>query len=369
MTPSARLALLLAGTASFIIMGAGQAIFGPSLPIYQRVFSLTTAGAGTLISAFWVGCFIAVTAMFYLGDRLSPRAGLAAIALGGAALAWTPVWELKLVAAAIFGLGYGCLTAIFNPRILAAYGDRGPGMLSLVNAAFSVGAIAAPLVFVALGSDPGLVYYILAGLTALTFAAAGPASRARAAGPENRSGFRLDLPIVLFGGVGIGIETSLGGLGPTALIRSGIAEDRAAELLSLFFVAFLCGRVALAFLAHRLPSFAIYIIAAGLTATCAFGCATVSPSLFFPPMGLAVGLFFPGYYVTATARMGSDARVASVTIMGGLLGAILSPLVYANLIPLMGDRGFFWLVAGVTATLTLLALLSWRRMQAVSQPA
>lgn len=366
MTRSARTALLLAGAASFIIMGAGQAVFGPALPGYERAFQVSTATAGWLISAFWVGCILAVAGMYFAGARLTPRAGLAAILIGATLLAAAPVWSLTLLGAFTFGLGYGCLTAIFNPRILAAYGARGTAMLSLVNAAFSIGAIAAPLIFVGLGSDPKLVFWGLAALTALTFAAAGSAGRARAPGPVNTDGFRLHLPILGFGLVAIGLEASLAGLGPTALIRAGIAETRAAELLSLFFVAFLAGRVGLVFLAHRIPPFAIYTAATGFAALCALGCAAISPALFFPPMGLATGLFFPGYYVTGTSKMGADARVAPVLLAAGLIGAILSPLIYARLIPLLGERGFFWLIGGVAGTLTVLALANSRAMQRVT---
>jgi MFS transporter, FHS family, glucose/mannose:H+ symporter len=368
MTHSARLALLLCGMASFIIMGAGQAVFGPALPIYERVFQVSTASTGALISAFGIGSFCAVAGMYFAGDGLSPRAGLAAMLAGAALLAAAPVWGLMLLGSWTFGAGYGCLTAIINPRILAAYGPRGAAMLSLVNAAFSVGAIAAPLVFVWLGSDPALVFWTLAALTALTFAAAGPAGRARPAGTATGGGFRLSLPILGFGLFAIGIEVSLVGLGPTALIRAGVEETRAAQLLSLFFVAYLAGRVGLVFLAHRLPSFAIFTAAVSLAAVCALGCALISPALFFPPMGLATGLFFPGFYVTATARMGTDARVAPVILTASLTGAILSPLIYASLIPLMGERGFFWLIAAIAGALTLLALASTRAGQPVSPP-
>lgn len=363
MSSSARLALLLVGVASFIIMGAGQSLFGPALPGYQRAFQISTAAAGVVISAFFAGCFMAVAGMYFVGNRLSPRSGLAGILLGNALMAAAPAWSLTLLGAWIFGLGYGCLTAIFNPRILAAFGPRGPSMLSLVNAAFSIGAIAAPLVFVWLGSDPRLVFWILAALTALAFAAAGPAGRAKASGPANSSGFRLHLPILGFGLIAIGIEVSLVGLGPTALIRVGIAESRAAELLSLFFVAFLAGRITLVFFAHRLPAFGIYTAGTAIAALCALGCALGNPVYFFPPMGFATGLLFPGYYVTGTRKMGEDARVAPLIIASGLIGAIISPLIYAQLIPLMGERGFFWLIAAVAGTITLLALASYRQMQ------
>ena len=40
---------------------------------------------------------------------------------------------ITLVGALVFGAGYGCATAIFNPRMLQAFGPRGPAMLSLLN--------------------------------------------------------------------------------------------------------------------------------------------------------------------------------------------------------------------------------------------
>ena len=362
MSSSARLALLLVGVASFIIMGAGQSLFGPALPGYERAFQISTATAGTVISAFFIGCFMAVAGMYFAGNRLSPRGGLAGILLGCALIAAAPLWSLTLLGAWIFGLGYGCLTAIFNPRILAAFGARGPSMLSLVNAAFSIGAIVAPLIFVWLGSDPKLVFWILTALTAVAFVAAGPAGHAKMTGPANSTGFRLHLPILSFGLIAIGMEVSLVGLGPTALIRAGIPEARAAELLSLFFVAFLAGRVGLVFLAHRIPAFAVYTAAALMIALCTLGCAIGDPALFFPPIGLATGLLFPGYYVTGTRKMGPDARVAPIIIATGLIGAIISPLIYARLIPIMDDRGFFWLICGVASAVALLALASYRQM-------
>ena len=73
----ARSALLLAGIATFILMGAGQAIFGPALPAYERVYGLTTAEAGWLISAFWVGCVVGVPGMYVFGHTVTPRSGLA----------------------------------------------------------------------------------------------------------------------------------------------------------------------------------------------------------------------------------------------------------------------------------------------------
>lgn len=45
-------------------------------------------------------------------------------------------------------------------------------------------------------------------------------------------------------------------------------------------------------------------------------------------------------------------------------GAIVSPLIYAPLIGVMGPRGFFWLIGGVASGLTLTALARLRTMRA-----
>ena len=362
MTPDTRLTLLLSGIASFILMGAGQAVFGPALPIFQRSFGLDTATVGWLISAFWIGSFLGVVAMYFIGSRVPPTVGLAAILVGAVLLATPPGWAAALIGAGLFGSGYGCIAALFNPRILNAFGPRGPAMLSLLNATFAIGAIATPLIFVSLGSDPKLIFWTIAALTALTLIASARIGTTGVTPAVDTTPFRLHSPILCFGMVAIGIEVSLVGLGPTAMIRAGLPADRAAELLSLFFVAYLAGRLGLVPLANRTPPFAIYSAACAIAALCALGCALFNPAWFFPPLGLAAGLFFPGYYVTATAKMGVDARVGPLILGVGLIGAILSPLVYIRLMEIGGARGFFWLIAGVAGALTLLALVSRRRM-------
>ena len=216
--------------------------------------------------------------------------------------------------------------------------------------------------FVRLGSDPKLIFWAIASLTALILIAAARIGSSKVATSAIATPFRPHPPILCFGLVAIGIEVSLVGLGPTALIRAGLSGEQAAELLSLFFVAYLAGRLGLVPLANRIPPFAIYSAACAIAALCALGCALFNPAWFFPPLGLAAGLFFPGYYVTATAKMGADARVGPLILGVGLIGAILSPLIYVRLMEFGGARGFFWLVAGMAGALTLLALVSARQM-------
>lgn len=355
--------LLFAGVATFVMMGAGQALFGPSLPVYSRIFSLGEGAAGVLVSVLWVGCFLGVGFMYLWGARITPRHVLAVMVLGAGIMATSPGWWLVTFGALVFGAGYGMATAVFNPRVMRAFGRHGPSMLSLLNATFGIGAIAAPLVFVWLGQSPVWAFGLVAGLTALIWVFAGAAGKVEAVPAGPVKAFRPHWGILGFGLVAIGLEASLAGLGPTALIRAGVEETRAAELLSAFFVVFLLARTALVFIAHRVEPFDLYIGAILSAAILALGAVFLSPSVFFVAMGASAGVFFPGYYVTASGKMGEDIRVPPTIVAAGLVGAIGMPAIFAPLVQGMGERGFFQVVAGVLVTLSLAALLARSRMR------
>lgn len=355
--------LLFAGVATFVMMGAGQSLYGPALPAFSRIFAVSLAEAGVLVSAHWVGCFLGVGLMYLKGAHVTPRHALAVMALGAGIMALLIGWWVTIAGAVVFGAGYGMSTAVFNPRVLRAFGTLGPSMLSMLNATFGVGAIAAPLIFVALGSDPRWSFGLTAAFAAVVWVFAGPAGRTAAAPPGETRPFRPHWVIMGFGAMAIGLEACLIGLGPSALVRAGETEARAAELLSAFFVVFLLSRVALVFFAHRIAPFLLYTLSIVATAVLALGAILVSPALFFVAIGAPAGMFFPGFYVTASRKMGDDLRVPPTIIASGLIGGIACPLILAPVMAGMGERGFFWILAGVTLALGLAAALSMRSMR------
>ncbi len=355
--------LLVVGVATFVLMGAGQALFGPALPVYVRDFALSETEAGLFVALLWVGCFVGVGFMFFKGALVGPRHTLAVMAAGTGLMAASPNWWVTLAGGVIFGMGYGMATAVFNPRVMRAFGAKGPSMLSLLNATFGVGAIAAPLVFVWLGSDPAWSFGIVALVLAAIWLGAGAAGREAVVQSGEVKAFRPHWAILGFGLVAIGMEASLAGLGPTALIRAGIAEETASQLLSAFFVVFLLARVALIFVAHRIEPFVLFTVAVGSAALFALGAAFVSPAYFFVAMGASAGVFFPGFYVTASGKMGEDLRVPPTIVASGLVGAICTPLILAPLSGQLGERGFFILAAGILVAVSQAALLSLRRMR------
>lgn len=355
--------LLFAGIATFVMMGAGQALFGPVLPVYVRDFSLTEGEAGLFVALLWVGCFLGVALMYFKGAQIGPRHTLATMAVGTGAMAASPGWWLTLAGGVVFGVGYGMATAVFNPRVMRAFGAKGPSMLSLLNATFGIGAIAAPLAFVWLGSAPALAFGAVAAMFLAIWVFAGPAGREGVTPAIEIKAFKPHWGILGFGFVAIGMEASLAGLGPTALIQAGVEEHHASQLLSVYFVVFLLARVALIFIAHRVQPFVLYTVAVGSAALFALGAVFVSAPVFFVAMGASSGVYFPGFYVTASGKMGEDTRVPPTIVASGLVGAICAPLVLAPLSAAMGERGFFILAAGILLATSAAAIFSLRRMK------
>lgn len=365
-TSRSRNLLLAAGMICFIVTGAAQGVVGPAIPLFETRFGIDTARASWVLSSLGLGGFASLVILYFAGSRVTPRMALALMALGAAGLALAPSFGLAVAGGLTYGLGFGAAAAMFNQRVLQAFGPRGTSMLSLLNAAFSIGSISAPLAFLASGSRPELVFGVVAVIAALTLTIA-QSTPAAAAGPATQVAakpFRFHLPIMAFGYIGIGIEVSLAGLGPTGLIRAGLTPEQASQLLSAHFLALLVGRLGLAWLGGRLSGFAIYAIAMGSIAACGLGAVFIDPGPFFVAMGFFAGMFFPGYYVTASAKMGDDPRTSPVILATAQVGVVTVPLIVAQLLPMLGERGFFDILTATAVVVSLLSLAAFRRMSA-----
>ena len=366
-------ALLFAAIASFILMGAGQSLYGPTLPAYSRAFGMEVSTVGLLVSSHWVGCAVGVGVMFVYPQSITPRHVLLSMLAGALLLAWGQSFPIILAGGVLFGAGYGAATVVFNPRVLAAFGPRGPAMVSMINACFGIGAIIAPLVFVGLGSDPRPTFAICAAVAAGIWIFAGRAGHGAGepAAAIATAPFAPHYPILIFHGLAIAIEACLIGLGPTALIRAGIAEVRAAELLSTFFIGFLLARILLTLIAHRLPALTIATLALLGCGVASILAALALPSAGFVVMGFCAGMFFPTIYVAASGTMGGHPRTAVAIIAAGMVGGIVAPLILSPTLPYMGNVGFFWVFGALCLCMVAVAVLARARLlgPAASAPA
>ncbi len=159
-------------------------------------------------------------------------------------------------------------------------------------------------------------------MCALIWLAAGAAGGPAARTAEAARRLRLHPPILAFGVTVIGLEACLIGLGPTALIAAGETEDqaRAASVAVLHPVPGGTGGAGLRGAPD--PSFSLLT---GSLAVSTLGAALAVwwwPAAGFVLIGLAAGAFFPGYYVTATRKMGDDHRVPPTIIAAGWRAAL-----------------------------------------------
>lgn len=325
--------LLGAGLGSALVVGASVALHGPSLTLYAARFGITLAEAAPIVAAQWGGAFLAVTALM-LGARLTARWALAALAVGSGLIAAGLNWPLTLLGAVILGTGHGLSSAVFNSRILAEFGARGPSMVGLANALFGVGAIGSPLLLVAFGNDPQLVFLLLAvGAAALWPFAAPPRHPpvGPAAGRPLRALLRDGRGVIWVGVLAVGAEAALAGLGPAALIARGITQEGAALLTSALFATFVVARLSLVWLAVRVP--ARRLVQAGFAglALCMAGAALAPPGPFFVAAGFCVGILFPSYFVLGAGVLGATPRAGALLVAAGLAGGVGLPAALGGL--------------------------------------
>ena len=354
--------LLATGIAGFVLLGLAQAIFGPVLPVYGQVFDLPISTVGWVLSVFWAGSLLAVGAVYSWPAILGPKTGLLAAAAGTAALALMQSWAVVLIGAAVFGFGYGVIAAVWNPRVLAAFGPRGPAMMSLMNALFTLGAIAAPQLFLALGQSPAWVFWVFTAYAAAITVATLFMGETRVALAESGATGPIDWSIICFAFLGIGLESSLVGLGPVGLTLTGETPENAAKLLSLFFLCYLVARLSLVVIAHRIAPFVIYTATLGLLTLFTLAAVFGQAAFWFPLMGFACGYIFHGEYLTGLQRMGGSTRVSALLLAAGMAGAIVMPALISQFLAVLGPQGFFVIILGLALTAAVLAALNLRRL-------
>lgn len=140
---------------------------GPMLPQLSARWSLTDAGAGSLIFAEFFssmfGMLLSGVSVVRLGYRLTLIVGLLLMACGVAFLAWGP-WLQGIIAVCIFGLGYGITSPAGNLRTAEINPRRSASALNVINAVWGLGAMSSPfLVAIALHNHhPSLFLYATA---------------------------------------------------------------------------------------------------------------------------------------------------------------------------------------------------------------
>ena len=146
-TKPKRTGLIALLSAGFILTGFPTIIAGPILPTFISRWNLTDSQAGLFFTVQFAASLAAVWITTGLTAWRGYRPGLViGYVLTGIGLAMlnAPTHGIALLAVAFYGMGYGL---VVPPTNLAGAEAGGAGVVSLLNFAWGIGAVAcAPLV-------------------------------------------------------------------------------------------------------------------------------------------------------------------------------------------------------------------------------
>jgi MFS transporter, FHS family, glucose/mannose:H+ symporter len=375
------LALLFTG---FMLLGIPTVIIGPILPLFISRWSLNDSQAGLFFTVQFTAALCGTGITTALTHRYGYRPGLAIgyLLTGvGLALLNAPSHALALVATACFGLGYGIATPPSNLSAAEAGGERSAGLVSLLNFAWGVGAVAcSPLILLALRHG-----FLSASLYAVAFCAlilgalflfvSFPADKHASAAESGSSpapipALAITVGVAILFFVYVGTETGVGGWAAEYLKRLAGHGSSLATIAPMFFYSGLT-------IGRGLASFALRLVREGYVVLGALGLTILGIAVVIaaasPPVaivGLAIAGFgcasiYPIYIAWFSKWYGASARrLGGVVFSMASLGGSVMPWVVGLVSTEVGSLRIGLLVpmAGCFIMLLGLALLHRQKL-------
>ena len=344
-----QLRILATVICSFILWGAIGVITGALLPDIMQSFDLSTWDAGILVS-FWSACFVVgswATARLVNFYRLNVifivASGLAAIAL--AALYQAQMLWLFAIAFIIVGALMGVSETIGHSMVGISFPVNRTAMLSVLDVAFSLGSILAPLgvIAIAMAGLAWQFFYLLFAIFFVLLIAIGyfylpvvAASKSSTKADNQPSLLRyIGKPYLLFlglAGIFLGaVEWAQNLWVVTYALGEGYGEFTAQIAFATYLGGMLLVRIVTIFVAEWLQSGcnSIYLLAAALLGNIILLYAPGAHYLLLGNflVGLGTGAIFPIALGRAMDFSPQEAAVSSATLlMGVILGSQIAAL-------------------------------------------
>jgi fucose permease len=378
--------LYIGVASSFVWYGASITVLGAILPRAIQDFSWSYVDSGFVLAASSLGFFISTFVCGFLAKRFGLKAvtvgGLLVIAAGCLLFGLRPSFVLNSLIGFLIGIGQGGIEVTVNTAVVRLERVGEHHLMGFTHAAFSVGAVIAPLAAraVMVGGLPWqAVYRILAGVfvaasvlqVSLRYRAlpepAPPESAPRGAGLR---------PLVLFGAllifVYVGIEFGVSNWSAEyAVSVFGVAASRAAVLVSLFWGGLLAGRVLIPFAAKRLP------LPAQLVGLCLLNAAmVVFVALAGSPRTLYAAVLLAGFgsssiyplTVTIVGKQLKEQQTVAIGIMSTLggIGSFSFPYIMALIAERFDLRAGYLFLSAMGGLLVLLGAAVLLRVRRTS---
>jgi MFS transporter, FHS family, glucose/mannose:H+ symporter len=339
--------LTFAGFVTFVLMGLLQAMFGPALFSIRSTFALDVGTANFLLSAFFIGNVVMILVNGALEKILSKTNSLLIAALcltlGTFGLSLAPNWNVLLACAFLTGLGYGGSVLNFNTMFASGFGSRGTAMVSLLNAAWSVGAILGPILignFLENFRVPFLGVAIVAGLMVpLAFTARQLESAETSLEVQSnllgssRISWLWILGFAMMFLLYVGAEVGAGANEPRHLHDAfGMPLRDAAFFSSLFWSGGLVARILVAPISLRVPASSLVLICLiGMSVSLALAHVPVLAPYAYAACGLFAGPIFPSALSWFTSQTRASLSMTSWILASANFGGVIFPPIIASL--------------------------------------
>jgi len=340
----------------------------PLLPGYTRVYDLSTAEAGALLSAAPLAIVVASIPAGRLSDRLGAReVTLAAgvlIVVSTAGMAVANGFAVMLAARAVFGLGSGTIWSAGLAWIGdSAQAHRRSAALGTVITVAGVGGMAGPVFcgYLAENVGRGAPWAVLSGATVLVVLALLVANPGRSVAHQHHplrhvaDKMRREpllagaVAIMLLGGVGDGVANLIA---PLQLADNGLSEGRIGLWFSAGAGLFIVGSAATTRLGERAVSLRTAALFAALQAVVLVPVlvSSATAAVVFMVLARFAVASFPYTIAYPLAAVGATRLGLGIGTVNGLLGLVwgagsfVAPPVAGVIADTIGDQGAYALL-------------------------
>ena len=378
--------LLLTCFYAFFCSGMVSLTLGSAMPDLKRSWGLSDSFSGVLLSAHSIGNlaagFVSGIVPFYLGRRRSIMYLASMAFLGMALMAATGIPGLLFLAFVLTGFGRGSVTN-FNNHTVNVLTDGSPAAANILHACFAVGAITAPMAFLLLSDtiawQAGVFFVAACGTVAvfLFSRAQVPDDRPDRRRKEARTlAFLKEPAFLVFAGMMFcyicseyaingwlvtylqhkqALFAAMGGSGITAYSQS---------MATLLWAVILAGRLACAWLSHRISPKILMLSASVGMAGCFAGMLSASsvPAVTgcIAGMGFCMAGICPMIYADAAHYTNTYPLATGTLLVFGAAGGILMPALVGFLAQSGGFEGSMAAILVSIVLLTLFAAINTR---------
>ena len=368
---------------SFLVNGAMALLVGAILPYLIEEAKINYATAGSFLSSFAIGNFLAsfvnpsLTKIFGRKPSIVITSCLMPISLMG--ISFIPPIPVMIVLFILLGISRGCYS-IINNAYINEKGDGSAAALNLLHMVFAIGAFMAPMIlslYFKIGlSWRAIVYTIAAASTIsiillfmLDLSGTGRKKSAEKDSAQNQAEKKKfwKEPVFYISGFilffYLGLENCVNGWFVTYFKNTGIMSITFANsLVSFTWLAVLFGRLTTAIISTKINQ--KYIILGDCLATALFFVLLISTEnlVVITISIVALGFFFAGIYPTGVSNAGSVIKGSdfgtSMLLAISALGGIMTPQIVGSIADKIGLIGAIGLLLVNVIAMIVLSVIN-----------